>query len=51
MSGTNTVAFHDLDREGKLEAVDVMFNKGKSQYLNSHKVSNNISEQFHKLGL
>jgi hypothetical protein len=43
-----TLAFKDLDREGKLEAVDVMFNKGRSQYLNTHKVSNSTSEQYHK---
>lgn len=41
-----TLAFKDLDREGQLEAVDVMFNKGRSQYLNTHKVSNSTSEQY-----
>ena len=45
---TTTTPFHDLDREEKLEAVDVMFNKGRSQYLNTHKVSNSTSEQYHK---
>ena len=43
------VPFHQLSRDDKLEAVEVMYNKGRSQYFNTHKVSNNGI--FHRMGL
>lgn len=39
---TAAVPFHQLSRDDKLEAVEVMYNKGRSQYFNTHKVSNNV---------